>query len=67
MAMALLKPQHLSLKPLQINHSQVSQGDSITLSLQDSAPFTGLYSQLRPLSGYSINLPLYPNFRISRC
>lgn len=66
MAMALLKPQHLSLKPLQINYSQVFQGDSITLSLQNSAPATCLYSQILPLSGDLINLPLYPKFGIYR-
>lgn len=66
MAMALLKPQRLSLKPFQINHSQVFQGSSITLGLQNSAPATGLYSQMRPLGSYSINLPLHPNFGIYR-
>lgn len=62
--MAILNPRHLSLKPAQINHSQAFQSDRIPLSLQNSAPATSLYSQLLPLGGYSINLPLYPKFGI---
>jgi hypothetical protein len=56
--MAILKPRNLSVKTAQIIPSQAFQSDPIPLSLQNSAPATGLYSQMLPLSVYSINLPL---------
>ena len=56
--MAILNSRHLSLKPAQINHSQAFQSDRIPLGLQNSAPTTGLDSQMRPISRDSINLPL---------